>query len=86
MQDLTVFLLVRGPYVWLGHGWTGNGNRYQNKWSPLFEVCYGTPLTTCAGDSSMPGVFRRNFTQVEIEMDCTAWQGKITMANSTVFN
>ena len=86
MQDLTVFLLVRGPYVWLGHGWTGNGNRYQNKWSPLFEVCYGTPLTTCAGDSSMPGVFRRNFTQVEIEMDCNAWQGKITMANGTVFN
>ena len=53
---------------------------------PLPKQVVGTPLTTCAGDSSMPGVFRRNFTQAEIEMDCNAWQGKITMANGTVFN
>lgn len=74
-------------FVRLGHGWTGNGNHYTNNWSPLFEVDYGTPLTdSCAEDSSRPGVFRRNFTKAEIEMDCNAWQGKITMANGTVFS
>ena len=86
MQDLSVFLLVRGPYAWLGHGWTGNGDHYQGNWSPLFEVDYGTPLgESCEEDGARPGVFRRNFSQAAVEMDCNAWRGKITMKNGTVF-
>ena len=51
MQDLATFLLVRGKYAWLGHGWTGNGNHYKGNWSPLFEADYGTPVTaSCSED------------------------------------
>ena len=51
MQDLANFLLVRGPFAWLGHGWTGNGNHYKGNWSPLFEADYGTPVTaSCSED------------------------------------
>ena len=85
MQDLASFLLVRGEYAWLGHGWTGNGNHYKGNWSPLFEVDYGTPLTDhCAEDPAALGVFRRSWSQAEVEMDCGAWAGKITMKNGSV--
>ena len=70
LQDLAAFLLIRGPYAWLGHGWTGNGNHYKNNWSPLFAVDYGRPLTdSCTEDSARPGVFRRSWTKAEVEMD-----------------
>ena len=73
-------------YAWLGHGWTGNGNHYQGNWSPLFAVDYGRPLTdSCKEDSARPGVFRRSWTKAEVEMDCNAWAGKVTMENGTVF-
>ena len=54
---------------------TDNGN-----WSPLFAVDYGRPLTdSCKEDSARPGVFRRSWTKAEVEMDCNAWAGKVTM-------
>eukprot|EP01052_Picozoa_sp_SAG31_P012823 SAG31_NODE_758_length_12292_cov_14.175511_9_plen_205_part_00 len=85
VQDLATFLLVRGRYAWLGHGWTGNGNHYRGNWSPLFELEYGMPLTdACFEDIAMPGVFRRSWTKADVVMDCNAWTGRITMKNGTV--
>ena len=82
MQDLATFLLVRGDYAWIGHGWTGNGNHYSGNWSPLFEADYGTPLTnSCSEDGAKPGVFHRSWTKAEVEMDCNAWTGHIKMKN-----
>ena len=35
-QDLASFLLVRGPYAWLGHGWVGCDREYH--FPPEFTV------------------------------------------------
>ncbi len=29
VQDIANFLLVRGPYAWLGHGWLGCSRDYE---------------------------------------------------------
>ena len=80
MQDLATFLLVRGRYAWIGHGWTGNGNHYKGNWSPLFERDYGTPVTdSCSENSTTPGVFHRSWTRAEVVMDCNAWMGHINV-------
>jgi hypothetical protein len=45
LQDIANFLLVRGPYAWLGHGWLGCSREYevpeQFNWD-FGEVSYKT--------------------------------------------
>jgi hypothetical protein len=48
-QDLASFLLVRGPYAWLGYGWMGCGSdsscQYGKYARPeALELDYGTPV------------------------------------------
>jgi hypothetical protein len=38
-QDLANFLLIRGPFAWLGHGWKGCSKNYP--FPPEFNLDYG---------------------------------------------
>ncbi len=80
MQDLSSFLLVRGPYAWLGWGWKGCSRTYL--FPPEFDVDYGAPVDprgVCTETSPGSGVFVREFTKASVTMDCGAWHGSITM-------
>jgi len=67
MQDLASFLLVRGPYAWLGYGWQGctNGDTHSasgsgyGKWGTEMDEDYGEPLVRekTAAFSGFPCVF-----------------------------
>ena len=41
-QDLANFLLIRGPFAWLGHGWKGCSKDYP--FPPEFNLDYGEPV------------------------------------------
>jgi len=82
IQDLANFLLTRGPYSWLGWGWTGCSKQYY--FPPEFNVDYGEPTTTgaaglCSETATGSQVFVREFTKANVQMDCNAWKGAITM-------
>ena len=76
LQHLASFLLIRGPYAWIGWAWLGCGNfpfRPQE-----LDVDYGTPLETCHPLKGSPGVFTREYTKSSITVDCNKWEASIT--------
>ena len=75
-QDLANFLLVRGPYAWLGHGWLGCSQEY--RFPKALDEDYGVPSGLC-GETSTPGVFARDFSRATVTMDCNSWKGAVTM-------
>merc|ERR1711935_951629 len=49
-QDLANFLLIRGPYAWLGHGWKGCSQDYP--FPADFNRDYGVPVDTVCKESA----------------------------------
>mmetsp|Transcript_46647 Transcript_46647/g.77151 ORF Transcript_46647/g.77151 Transcript_46647/m.77151 type:complete len:468 (+) Transcript_46647:131-1534(+) len=72
-QDVATFLLVRGPYAWLGYGWLGCIDKYERP--NALDVPVGVPLDTCHEVSD--GVFTRRWSNATVSMDCNAWHGSI---------
>jgi hypothetical protein len=88
-QDVASFLLVRGPYSWLGYSWMGcNTERdYQSLRPKEVEVDYGVPVDAhCTergggggGERERNGVFVREWSKATVELDCNIWQATIKM-------
>ena len=76
-QDLANFLLIRGPYGWLGHGWKGCSRTYL--FPPELEADYGEPTGLCAETAPNSGVFTREWTKASVQMDCNTWTPTIKM-------
>jgi len=74
-QDLANFLLSRGPYAVLGHGWLGCSQKYL--FPNALNLDYGTPTELCQEISS--GVFQRKYTKSVVQMDCNTWTPTIKM-------
>lgn len=77
MQDLAAFLLIRGPYSWLGWGWKGPSRSYY--FPPEFHADYGVPSGLCHETSAGSGVFTRDFSKSTVTMDCGTYTGSIVM-------
>merc|ERR1719331_1751610 len=76
-QDIANFLLIRGPYAFLGHGWLGCSREYQVPEQINWD--YGTPTGLCKETAPNSGVFVREWTKATIQMDCNTWTPKITL-------
>ena len=83
-QDIASFLLIRGEYAWLGHGWQGcsqppasEGGGYP--FPSQLNADFGTPLGLCAETASGSGVFAREFTKASVKLDCNTGVPSITM-------
>lgn len=75
-QDLANFLLTRGDYAYLGHGWLGCSRDYA--YPDELNADYGEPLALCSETGSGTGVFTRKFTKSTVQMDCNTWTPTIT--------
>ena len=73
--DLANFLLTRGDYAYLGHGWLGCSRDYN--FPDELNVDYGTPVDKFCVQTS-PGVFEREWTRASVKMDCKTFTGTIT--------
>ena len=56
-QDLANFLLVRGPYGWLGYGWAGCWPATTYERPTGLDADYGMPLNFCTETAPTSGVF-----------------------------
>jgi len=72
-QDLANFLLVRGPYAALGHGWLGCSRKYA--FPDALNLDYGVPQELCHEVSN--GVFQRKFSKAVVQMNCNTWTPSI---------
>jgi len=73
-QDLANFLLVRGPYAALGHGWLGCSRKYV--FPEALNKDYGQPQELCHETSN--GVFQRKWSKAVVQMNCNTWTSSIT--------
>ena len=78
LQDIANFLLSRGNYAYLGHGWEGCSRVYE--FPPELSADYGEPVDELCKETA-PGsqVFVREWSKATIQMDCTSWTPTITL-------
>ena len=74
-QDLAGFLLTRGPYAWLGHGWKGCSKAYT--YPAALAGDYGEPAGLCSETAPGSGVFTREYSKATVQLDCGTWTGSI---------
>jgi hypothetical protein len=72
------FLLIRGPFAYLGWGFHGCSIDYYY-YPPEFGVDYGTPTGLCGETAPNSGVFMRDFDKSTVTMDCHTWTPTIAM-------
>ena len=75
--DIAAFLLVRGPYAWLGHGWSGCGSA-SYEYPTELDGDYGEPLGLCRETSPGSAVFTRQWTNANVTLDCNTWTANIS--------
>ena len=75
-QDLATFLLLRGPYAWLGFGWSGCN--VVTAFPPELLSDIGEPTELCSETAPGSGVFTREWSKASVSMDCNAYVGKVT--------
>jgi len=76
-QDLANFLLIRGPFAWLGHGWLGCSRTYE--FPDMLNSDYGEPTGLCTETAHNSGIFTRDWTKASVKMDCNTWTPTITL-------
>jgi len=74
-QDLANFLLIRGKYAVLGHGWLGCSRKYT--FPDILNSDFGEPLELCQETST--GVFQRKYTKATVQMNCNTWTGSVQL-------
>jgi hypothetical protein len=68
-QLLAAFLIGRGPYAYVGYGWTGGPIP---AWDPIWDAYdVGTPSNLCTSNGN--GVYGRNYTNGYATLDCNSW-------------
>eukprot|EP01043_Picozoa_sp_COSAG02_P020681 COSAG02_NODE_1025_length_15146_cov_21.959460_13_plen_145_part_00 len=93
-QDLAYFLLARGPYAWIGWGkWGMDWPSFScwSQWRPCSNeiiplpaqltpggLDVGEPMGICTEQDSGSGVFVRNYSKVDVQLDCGRFVAKIT--------
>mmetsp|Transcript_3192 Transcript_3192/g.6230 ORF Transcript_3192/g.6230 Transcript_3192/m.6230 type:complete len:443 (-) Transcript_3192:114-1442(-) len=88
-QDIATFLLVRGPYAWIGYGWIScaNGASPVGEEGQMFyrpprlETDFGTPEGLCAESTAGSGVFTRKWTKGTVSLDCNTWEASFSSQN-----
>eukprot|EP01083_Nonionella_stella_P208074 755365_1 len=74
--DLAIFLLVRGPYAWLGYGWIGCHSTWQYEWNSMLDEDYGEPKEPMIEIEN--GVFQREWSNCVVQMDCNTYTPSVT--------
>ena len=78
-RDIATFLLVRGPYAWMGDGWNGCQG-VPTPLPPQVFLDYGVPLgnTTLVAHN----VFRRQWSKAQVTFDCNSYNASIEFIGS----
>lgn len=75
MRDLVTFLLIRGPYAYIGDPWQGCNSEGPSPLPPEVLLDYGVPLgnITLVGDDT----FTREWSNATVSFNCTAYEASV---------
>ena len=77
VADVAAFLIMRGPWAWIGAGYWGLSWPTGETWNstntpvsrpPELDADYGAPLGACT--ETAPGVFERQYQHAAVRLDC----------------
>ena len=74
-RDLVTFLLIRGPYAWLGDPWQGCSSAGPSPLPPEVLLDYGVPLgnITQVGEDT----FTREWSNATVTFNCSAYKASV---------
>jgi hypothetical protein len=75
-EHLASFLLIRGPFAWVGYSWISCSVPYARP--PQLDTDWGVPLGLCKETGEGTGVFTRSWSKADVKLDCGAWEGSVT--------
>jgi hypothetical protein len=78
---LAAFLLTRGPYGFIGHGWRGNCNS-DYELPAAFLKDYGTPKDNCTTTDNV--TWTRHWTKSTVDVDCSTLTATISPAATSI--
>jgi hypothetical protein len=78
-EDIANFMLVRGPYAYIGTGWSGCGKVFEYPASFHTYGDMGAPAGLCAETAPGSGVFSRAYEGGTVQMDCATFTPTITL-------
>eukprot|EP01049_Picozoa_sp_SAG25_P010231 SAG25_NODE_1097_length_4023_cov_1.143221_3_plen_177_part_00 len=83
-MDVAGFLLIRGDYAWIGHGWQGCGQPPADEgggypFPAEMNRDFGEPEGLCAEATPGGGVYTRSFTRAIVTMDCNSGNATVVM-------
>eukprot|EP01049_Picozoa_sp_SAG25_P011039 SAG25_NODE_1285_length_3416_cov_3.811275_4_plen_117_part_00 len=91
-EQVAEFLLMRGPWAYLGTGWVGcapvggpdaMGSNDTNYSRPVaWDRDYGVPLGLCRETSKGSGIFAREWSKATVSIDCKTAKTRIVMKTS----
>lgn len=80
-QNLATFLLIRGPYAYLGYGVWGMSwpaNELPTR-PPELELDYGEPRELCRETAKDSQIFTREWSKASVQINCKTWEAIIKM-------
>ena len=88
-QDIAAFLLMRGPFAYIGYGvwgmsWPAGMTWNNGKGTPVLrpvemDTDYGAPTGLCTETAPNSNVFQRIYTKSRIVLNCNTFTANITM-------
>ena len=79
LQDIASFLLVRGDHSFIGYAWAGCFDEQTYERPQELDWDYGLPLNLCSETAPGSGIFTRNYTRADVQMDCNSFVPTVTM-------
>jgi hypothetical protein len=75
VNDISNFLLVRGPFAWLGLTWMGCSRDWRTPDELNLDV--GEPAALCSETALGSGIFSREYSKVTVTTDCNTWSSSV---------
>ena len=69
-EQLAVFLLIRGPHSWMGHGWIAGANPI---WYPEWDLDYGVPIGPLVWEGAKA---TRCWSKMNVSLDCASFEAE----------
>lgn len=77
-QDTALFALARGPYAYLGYGWTGCADAAHPFTRPAsLDWDLGPPAGFCAETAPGSNVWARTFQNAVVSVNCTSFESDV---------
>jgi hypothetical protein len=86
-QSVAAFMLLRGPYAWIGRGWLGGDVDTSLVTPELHSLDPGLPLGPCSRSATADAsgeVWVREYSKMTVSLNCSSWSASFVPRRASV--